>query len=245
MILFWVAALTKKGSPAHRRAGQGYVILMMAVVATALIMAALLALAPLDMRDFRGVPATEVAAMTARLRGISGLFLALALLTFTAGWNGVTAARTRTDPVRAGSRASATLAAVNAAAAGPMAWVGLRVGEPLLLVFAVVCLLTGAGGLWGRWRPGPANGWAAAHAANMIGTGIAAHTAFLAVGAVRLFPHLYSHAPALSLIPWLAPAMVGTIAIAVIKRHLRNGHIVPLHQSQGGVPPTVARRSAP
>lgn len=221
---FWVAALARKGRTTHRMTGRVYVFTMIGVVVSAMVMAALLAAAPQAMRDFSGVAAAEIAAVTARLRGIAGFFLALALLTFTAGWNGVVAVRTRTDPAGGGSRVSVTLAAINVAAVGPMAWAGLRIGEPLLVVFACVCLLTGVGGLLARWRAAHEGGnWMATHACNMIATGIAAHTAFLAVGAVRLFPYLYSHSPALSIIPWLLPSLIGTVTIACVRRRLRGG----------------------
>jgi uncharacterized membrane protein len=228
LVAFWVAALARKGGTSHRMAGRTYVVTMMSAVASALIMATLLTASPRTMRDFTGVLAADVAAITARLRGIAGLFFALALLTFTAGWNGIMAVRTHTDPARGGSRISVALAALNAAAAGPMAWAGLRTGEPLLVVCACICLLTGVGGLWTWWRAAPeSGGWMAAHARNMIATGIAAHTAFLAVGAVRFFPDMYSSSPALSLIPWLMPSLVGTFAIAWVRRRLRGDAAVP------------------
>ena len=55
----------------------------------------------------------------------------------------------------------------------------------------------------------------------MIATGIAAHTAFLALGAVRLFPQLYALSPALYGIPWIAPTVIGFVAITLLQRHYR------------------------
>jgi DMSO reductase anchor subunit len=225
--MFWVAALTRKGGRRHRQAGRAYVGLMMGAVAGALVMAGLLAVAPHEIRDFGGASAQQAAALTARLRGIAGLFFALALLTFTAGWNGLAAIRSHGNPAPRGLSVSLVLAALNAAVAGPMVWFGLQVGEPLLLIFAIFCLSTGVGGIWRRRKLQEPGGWLTAHASSMIATGIAAHTAFLAVGAVRILPQLYSYSPALSVIPWLAPSIIGTVAIIVIKRRLRRGTLIP------------------
>lgn len=216
---FWVAALSRKGGRVHRLVGRVYACAMMLVVFTALVMAFLLALAPMTMRDFTGVPSSEIAAMTARLHGVAGFFVALSLLTVTAGWNGLLAARSHDLPGRRLRIVSTVLAALNVAVVGPMVWLGLSTSEPLLLVFAVVCLMTGAGGLWRRRKERHDRGdWLHVHLTNMIATGIAAHTAFLAVGAVRLFPYLYSHSPALYVIPWVFPSIVGSLAIVLVKR---------------------------
>ena len=53
----------------------------------------------------------------------------------------------------------------------------------------------------------------------MIGSGIAAHTAFGAFGLRRLFPELETSSWAF--IPWIAPSVVGTIAIVWLTRHYR------------------------
>lgn len=189
---FWIAALTPKGSPTHRKAGLVYVAAMLLVVASALVMAVLLAIDPQRHRDFTGVRPEEVAGVAARLRGVSAFFGALALLLYL----------------------------LNVAVVAPLVWLGLRDGEPLLLIFAAFCLMTGAGGLWScrRVSPNPRD-WLLTHLSNMIATGIAAHTAFLAVGAVRWFPHLYSYSPPFYVIPWIVPALLGTVAIKLLKRH--------------------------
>jgi hypothetical protein len=219
---FWTAALTRKGGPTHRKAGSVYVAAMLLVVVSASVMAVLLALDPRRLRDFTGVPPEEVAAMTARLRGVAAFFGALALLTLTAGWNGLRALWARRSPRPWYQPLALLLYLLNGAAAAPLVWLGLRDGEPLLIIFATFCLMTGAGGLWSLRRPSSdPRDWLLKHLSNMIATGIAAHTAFFAVGAVRWFPNLYSYSPVLYVIPWIIPAMLGSVAIAVLKRHYR------------------------
>src|SRR4051812_14414811 len=89
LVTFWVPALTPKGGRTHRKAGWVYVSAMLGVVASAVVLAALLYLDPLAAHDLgHGQPATVAAGIT-RARAVAVLFGALALLTFTNGWHGL------------------------------------------------------------------------------------------------------------------------------------------------------------
>lgn len=226
LAMFWVVAFTRKGSPTHRKAGWVYMSAMLVVVATAVVMAVLLALNPQGTRDFTGVPPEEIPIMIARLRGVSAFFGALALLTFTAGWNGLQALRTKRASHRMRAPVTVGLYWLNMVVGPPLVALGLSNGEPLLIIFAIFCLLTGAGGLWSLWRPAPdPQQWLFRHFTNTLTTGIAAHTAFFAVGAVRLFPYLYTYSPVLYVIPWIMPSLIGGVAIMLLKRRYRGkGH---------------------
>lgn len=208
----------------HRRAGWMYVCIMSVVVATALMMASMLCLDPMATRDFRGVPADEIAALVRRLRGVAAFFFALSLLTVTAGWNGLRVLQSGKSWWKRNGWVSWVLHVSNLLAAPVLALLGWRDQEPLLMIFSVFCLLTGAGVITSQRRSAAVQpDRIPVHLASMMATGIAAHTAFLAVGAVRWFPNLYSYSPALYVIPWVIPAATGTVAIAVLKRFYRKG----------------------
>jgi hypothetical protein len=64
-------------------------------------------------------------------------------------------------------------------------------------------------------------------------TGIAAHTAFLAFGAQSMFSHLYGSY--WSIVPWVAPTVIGTIGIRVaIMRYKQQGRIPNTKNSHAG-----------
>ncbi|MEL6215044.1 MAG: hypothetical protein AAFQ99_05130, partial [Pseudomonadota bacterium] len=56
-----------------------------------------------------------------------------------------------------------------------------------------------------------------AHLNGLLGTGIGAYTAVFAFGGSRLLAELLPGQ--LQVIPWVTPAIVGTIAVARMKRH--------------------------
>jgi hypothetical protein len=222
LVAFWVPALTRKGGPTHRKAGWVYVSAMLGVVVSAAVLAALLLLDPLATDDFGTGPPEELAASVARARVVAVLFGALALLTFTNGWHGLRVLRAKRDPLQMRTAFNIGLHASNVLYALPLLVLGVSEDLPLLVVFGVLCFVTGATDLRSLWRPSSdPRYWLYAHLNSMIATGIAAHTAFLALGAVRLVPHLYSLSPALYGIPWIAPPVIGFVAITLLQRHYR------------------------
>lgn len=222
LVTFWIPACTAKGGSLHRRAGWTYVAAMLVVSATAVVRAALLIAAPTAMRDFTGVPAADVDTLAAVVRVIGVFFVYLALVTFTAGWQGIGALRGRGRRRRWGA-VSLALQVANVVAAPPGLWLGAMYGQPLLVMFAMICFFIGVGPLIRRWRGSPADSPAAAHLTGMITTGIAAHTAFLSFGVRRFVPELYDLSPALYLIPWIMPAFIGAAAVSIMRRRALRG----------------------
>lgn len=222
LFAFWVPALTRKGGPVHRRVGWVYVAAMLGVVVTAVALATLLFLDPEAVRDFSGARPEDVADGVVRLRAVALFFGALAILTFTGGWHGLRVLRAKRSPRQMRTSFNIALHLLNILIAPPLVVLGFRDGEPLFVMFAILCLVSGTSDLWRLWRPSQdPRYWLYEHLSSMIGTGIAAHTAFLAIGAVRLFPRLYSLSPALYVIPWIAPTVIGFIAITLLQRHYR------------------------
>jgi hypothetical protein len=237
LVAFWVPALTRKGGPTHRKAGWVYVSAMLGVVASAVVLAILLLLAPEAAHDFAGGQSEEVATGVGRARAIALLFGALALLTFTNGWQGLGVLRAKRNPLQMRTPFNIGLHASNVLVALPLLVLGVHDGVPLFVIFGVLCFVTGAADLGSLWRPSQdPQYWLYAHLNGMIATGIAAHTAFLALGAVRLVPHLYALSPALYGIPWIAPTLIGFVAITLLQRHYRRKLRAVKHSADDDAP---------
>lgn len=198
LLLFWVPALSPKGGTLHRRAGRAYLWAMWLVVVTGLPLAALFFL---------------------RGQWFFGAFLAyLAVITGAALWSGIEVFKHKRSAAGFRTPQHAALGWTNAAAAVAILVMGLfgPVPEQVRVLFVAFSVI-GFSGAWTTWRffrapPSDPRYWWYFHLGNLIGTGIAAHTAFAAFGARRLFPEL--GLDGWGLLPWLAPTVVGLAATA-------------------------------
>lgn len=211
LVLFWVPAFTRKGGRTHRRAGRIYVWAMSIVVATAM---------PLSASFF--------------FRGdwVIGTFLGyLGVITFTALWAGRAALNYKADAAAFRTPFHAAVGVMNAVAALIVLALAWTVAPPgfartLLTIFPLI----GLSAAWSTRRffqrpPTDRRWWWYEHLGGMIGTGIAAHTAFGAFGMRQLFPELQLGPWAL--VPWIAPSLIGTIATQLLTRHYQRKFAAP------------------
>jgi hypothetical protein len=188
---FWSAALARKGSASHRLAGRSFLLAMLAVIATAIPMAA--------NQFLQGRP-------------IGGLFLSyLVILVATGCWAAWFAIRWRREPARFYGRTNAALSALNLLSGAVVSITGWVVGSMLLGGFGLVGVLAGIGGLRAlRRSERPANWWLREHYGAMLGNGVATHIAFLGIGLRRLLPEL--DFGSLQLLAWFGPLLVAVLA---------------------------------
>lgn len=212
LVLFWVPALTRKGGRVHRRAGRVYLWAMGIVVATAL---------PLSV------------VFVARGQWVTGTFLGyLGVITFSALWSGRQVLNFKAGAAAFRTPAHAAVGVANAIAAIAiltLAWTATPAGFVRILFTAFSII--GFSIAWGTFRffrrpPTDRRWWWYEHLGGMIGSGIAAHTAFGAFGARRVFPEL--QLGAWSLVPWIAPSIVGALAIVLLTRYYRRRFAAPL-----------------
>lgn len=192
LLSFLVPAVVRKGSPLHRRVGWVYAGAMGVVAATGATLCVLHLL--------RGDPVAP-----------SVFLLYVAWMSVTSLWAGLRALRSKARRAPGGSALDLAVPAVLAAA-------GLGIGAWGLTTGAVVHAVFGAIGAWigishvRYWRTAPTDGrhWYDAHAANLIGAGIATFTAFAVVNAAHLgLPGTFA---------WLLPTVVGVPVIALVQR---------------------------
>ena len=198
LLTYWMAGLSKKGSPFHKGAGKAYMASMLGIVVTSVYLAASFFL---------------------DAKPVTGTFLAyLVVITATAMWLGWTSIRRKRDQGRFRDRGYIALAAVNVLSGAVVFAFGLRVGDALLMGFCWIGITIGLQMLWRAWRPlDEAKWWLREHIAAMLGCGIATHVAFLSIGVNRLVDALGIEAN-LGLLPWFGPVVVAVAASLWLER---------------------------
>lgn len=200
LLLFWVPALTRKGGSVHRAAGRAYVYFMLVVTITGLLL------------SVRFVAAGQL---------VSGVFLGyLGVITFTAVWTGWRVLSAKRSPADYITPTYRVLAWLNLLAGLAVLALGLMDGIWLLVLFSPIGILAGLAAIrFSRSPPGDRWYWLYEHFGGMIGSGIAAHVAFLAFGSRRLFPDWPLNG--LGVLPWITPVIVGMLATFWLNRHYR------------------------
>ena len=141
----------------------------------------------------------------------------LLLITFVPVYHGVRVLATRRAPK---DLKTPTHTALNVAAIAVMIGLGIALGEPVFAALSPIGLLVGAGNLQFARKPYPTPmAWWYEHMGSMIGGGIAFHTAFLVLGAGRLFGLELQGANAAIL--WILPTLIGLPASAIWARYYR------------------------
>lgn len=204
--IFWIPALAKKGSPIHRRAGRWFLILMAFVAATGL---------PLALR------------FVAMGQFVAGTFLAyLFVITATALATAWYALKLKRDYRKYYGRAYQALAFMNLAVGLTVLYLGLSNGTVLLTLFSFIGISAGVSMIMRRRflasNEPESTWWLQEHLGGMLGAGIAAHVAFGAFGLNRIWPAYASIDGWIGMLPWLAPVVIGTVAISMQTRKYRN-----------------------
>lgn len=200
LIGFWVAGLSRKGSPLHQRVGRVYLAAMLGVVGTALPMA-----------GFH---------LAAGRVGI-GVFLGyLVVITATSMWLSWRAVQLKRDAAAYYDRAYLVVGALNVLAGLIVFGIGLERGMALLMGFCWVGVILGIGMLrraHAARRTAPiGNWWLREHYGAMLGNGVATHIAFLGIGMRPLLQALDS--PIAMLLPWFLPLAVAGVASVLLDR---------------------------
>jgi hypothetical protein len=196
-----IPVLTKKGGLTHRRAGWVFVGGMTIVSVTAFLLAG----------------ARWATDPTRQGREAGAFLFFVAILTSTGVSAGIRVLRTKTRTSAHGHPWDIGLPALLTAASVAAAFYGLNAGHQLFMAFSIVGLLAGGSQL-AYWLKPPSHPmhWWFEHMGSMLGSCIAATTAFLVVNANRL------GADTFSMLVWLTPTIIGVPTIAIWTRYYRN-----------------------
>lgn len=197
---FWIAGLSRKGSPLHKATGKVYLLAMAALL----------------------VPALPLALRVAWLDSVAlSLFLGyLWVLTATGVWTSWRAIRDKRDWKRYVGPVYRALAWANGIGALATLGVGLGWGGGMRWILVA---FSGIGFVafrnmrrFARQAPVEPRWWLREHLGAMIGNGVATHIAFLSIGLPRLLPTLAG--PTLQHLAWLGPLAISLVAGAWLGR---------------------------
>jgi uncharacterized membrane protein len=195
-----IPLVTKKGGPTHRRAGWVFVTGMTIVSMTAFLLA--------------GTRWLTDSTPQGREAGAFLFFVAILTATSVSAGVRVLRAKTRTGKHRHPWDVGWPALLITSSAAA--AFYGLTTGHHLFTAFSIIGLFVGGGQL-AYWltRPSHPMHWWFEHMGSMLGSCIAATTAFLVVNANRLGMETFS------ILVWLAPTIIGIPTIAIWTRYYR------------------------
>lgn len=221
LVLFWVPAVAQKGSRLHVAAGRWYTLAMYGVCVTALFASTLVLLDPLAVRHpGERLDAAEAERMAGLYRSASLFLLMLAVLVFASVRHGVAALRARAEPGALGTPAQRVTLLLLALLGVAVGIAGFGNGQWLFVIFAAISI----NAAFGMWRdlniadPGPRElTWM--HLNGLIGSGVGAYTAFAAFGGDRFLGGLLPGQ--WQILPWVLPAIVGTIVTFRLGRRYR------------------------
>ena len=197
---FWLAGLTRKGSPMHRAAGRVYLAAMVALL----------------------VPALPLAIRILVLKSqVAGLFLLyLEVIVVTSVWVSWRAIKDKRDWARFTGPVYRGLAWLNIASGAGVLVLALFFAQHTKLIiasFSLVGLLGGRAMLrFARTPPTEPKWWLREHLGAMLGNGVATHIAFLSIGLPKVLPMLAG--PVLQNIAWLGPLSLAVVANFWLRR---------------------------
>lgn len=231
LALFWVPVFAAKGGRLHVRAGWAFVCCAGCVGVSGLISCSwgLLHLPSLLGTGLQRIPEHELPHVMEQARFLFAILGYLSLAVLSGLWFGLEVVRTRNrhetlrSPLLLGLHGATGLWALGLFAFGAWTLIASHRGSHLLspeassrywipVILGLVGLLGAKGDLDYALRPRPSRmAWWYKHMENMLGVGIAFHTAFLVLGVNRLFRLPLSGA--WQLLPWVLPTAIGVPAI--------------------------------
>jgi hypothetical protein len=215
LFLFWVPMLAKKGSPLHVKSGQYFSWLMYFVTIPGFIMSMLVLWDPVATR---GVDIATIAALDKFLamnRAFAFFLAVLSLLGFVQLRHAKMVLRDgpeRTQVRRPQHYVPVLMLLLGGILLLPL---GIQLHIPLFTIFGVISILSAGQTIkFLLAKTVDRSAILREHISNMIACGIAIYTAFAAFGGRRLFELNWQW----ELVTWVAPGVIGTIAIMIYNR---------------------------
>ena len=216
LLLYWLPVITRKGSKLHINAGKAFYYLMLIVSGSGIVMSLLGLYDPVGIYTAGKQMSTEqVARMLVWRVPLSQFLLLLSLLTWVTVRHaiGVLQAKSDRSMLRHWFYQGPVLLLFPTALY--VAYQGITIGMPLLIIFSIVSLITATTiNLYVYKAEVKPRAWIIEHFSAMIGSGIAVYTAFFAAGGRRMLSQWLPGE--WQLVSWLAAPVIGVSAMILL-----------------------------
>lgn len=200
LVTFWIAGMSKKGSPLHKTTGKIYLLTMVGILLSAFPMA------------------TYIAMYKSQV--IGGFLLYLLILTMTSVWNGWRSIRDKRNWKKYTGSIFKGLMMLNLLSGLAIAAIGLFLAEQMQMVitsFSLIGIITAINMYrFQREAPTDPRWWMREHLTAMVGNGVATHIAFLQIGLPKILPMISG--PVMVNVAWIGPLLVAVVAGTYLTR---------------------------
>ncbi len=224
LILFWIPVFTRKGNLDHRRFGRYFAYAMYTVSFSGILMSGTDLLFPIAVNaPDETLTAEQAADFSEQVRNFALFLLSLSILVLSStrqGWLTILHKEDRAALRRPSHTGLNVLLILIGAALFAN---GLRIGSALFIIFSILQIVGGISHLRYNFKEKlmPKEWWLQ-HLSGLFGAGIGAYTAFFVFGGRRIFDGLFGELYTdYSIILWIAPGVIGGIAIGIVSRHYK------------------------
>ncbi len=226
LILYWVPIVTRKGSALHIKAGKAFYYLMLTVAGSGVVLSLLGLYDPVGIYTAgKQLTSEQIARMLVWRVPLSQFLLLLSLLTWVTVRHAMGVLRAKSDrrTLRRWFYQGPVLLLFPTALY--VAYQGITVGMPLLIIFAVVSLTTATTiSLYVYKAEVKPRAWIIEHFSAMVGSGIAVYTAFFAAGGRRMLSQWLPGE--WQLVSWLAAPVIGVTALMLLTGYYKRKYKV-------------------
>jgi hypothetical protein len=228
LVLYWMPIITRKGSKLHINAGKVFYYLMLIVSGSGIVLSLLGLCDPVGIYTAgKQMTAAQIERMLVWRIPLSQFLLLLSLLTWVTVRHAVGVLHAKNDRSMLRRWFYQGPVLVLFPTALYVAYQGLTVGMPLLIIFAVVSLVTASTiSLYVYKKEIKPRAWIIEHFSSMVGSGIAVYTAFFAAGGRRMLSQWLPEQ--WQLVSWLAAPVIGvTVMILLTGYYKRKYKVLP------------------
>ncbi len=224
LLLFWIPMIASKGSFNHKRYGRYFVLAMYIIAISGLLMSGLDLAFPLEIHG-RGLALdeSEQQRVISQVREPALFLFSLSVLVLTSTRQGSLVIRHKDNRQALRTPLHTALCTSLLLVGLLLLWQATVSGSVLFLIFGLLEIFIASGNLRYNFKKilQPREWWIE-HLGALIGSGIGAYTAFFVFGGSRLFSSLLRDAFSdLSIVLWVSPGVIGSIAITLLSRHYR------------------------
>jgi hypothetical protein len=216
LLLFWIPVITRKGNLNHKKFGRYFANIMYAVGFSGITITTLDLLFPLAMHAPGVVlePARAIA-ISREVRDFALFLFSISLLVLLSTRHGWLTIQGKEDRSALRKPAQLGLCAALIFAGLGLCLNGLATGSILFVLFGLFEIYTSASYLHYALKPEiRAKEWWTEHLNGLIASGIAAYTAFFVFGGLNFLGDVFGDTiDGYSIILWVAPGVIGCIAI--------------------------------